>query len=147
MEPGEDLGDLVVAGELAAAIGVEHDGLVPLIADAEEAGFAALRERGHYPINHLVVVKDELLEVRPQLAGAVFDAFQHARDLYVRRGELEPLHRKVTEITGEDPLPYGLEPNRATIEELIEHALNQNILARRPSVDGLFAGVSAALGD
>src|SRR4051812_3884472 len=56
LEPGKDLGEMVARGELAAAIGVEREGLVPLIPDAQAAGFDALRRRGHYPINHLVVV-------------------------------------------------------------------------------------------
>src|SRR5690349_19165420 len=44
---GEDLADLLVRGELAAAIGVEvdHPDVAPLIPDAAEAGFEALRTR------------------------------------------------------------------------------------------------------
>jgi 4,5-dihydroxyphthalate decarboxylase len=137
LEPGQDLAQLLAAGELAAAIGV--DGFEPLLANAEEAGFEALRSRGHYPINHLLVVKDELLEAHPELARSVFDAFERAKDLYVERGSLSPLHQRVREITGGDPLPYGVEANRATIEELISHALRQKILRARPDVDTLFA--------
>jgi 4,5-dihydroxyphthalate decarboxylase len=139
LEHGKELGEMVAAGELAAAIGVEREGLVPLIADAAEAGFEALRRRGHYPINHLVVVKDELLEAHPDLAGAVFEAFERAKDLYLERGEIEPMHARVRDITGDDPLPYGVEPNRATIEDLIDHAVAQRILTRRPDVEKLFA--------
>jgi ABC-type nitrate/sulfonate/bicarbonate transport system substrate-binding protein len=135
LEPGEDLADLLRRGELAAAIGVE--GFEPLLPDAREAGFAALRTRGHYPINHLVVMKDELLEHAP----AVYAAFLAAKDLYIERGELEPMHARVREITGADPLPYGVEANRATIDELIDHALRQKILTRRPNVEELFAPV------
>jgi len=143
LEPGKDIGAMVVAGDLAAAIGVEREGLVPLIADATDAGFEALRRRGHYPINHLVVVKDELLDAHPELASAVFDAFEQAKDLYLERGELEPVHARVREITGVDPLPYGVEPNRPAIDELIGHAMAQRILARRPAVDALFADTTA----
>jgi 4,5-dihydroxyphthalate decarboxylase len=143
MEPGKDLAQMLAAGELAAAIGVE--GFPPLLPDAREAGFEALRTRGHYPINHLVVVRDELLEAHPDLAGSVFDAFERAKDLYVERlrnGEVEdPLYGRVLEITGADPLPYGIEPNRATIEELIDHAVRQKILRRRPAIESLFARV------
>ena len=59
-QPGRDLPRLVAGGELAAAIGVEGDRpeLVPLIPDAEQAGYRALAERGLYPVNHLVVVRD-----------------------------------------------------------------------------------------
>jgi len=140
LEPGRDLAEAVLAGELAAVVGdVKHPDLVPLLPDASEAGFRALRERGHYPINHLVVVRDELLDANPELAGAVLDAFERAKQAYVERGELEPLHARVRDITGGDPLPYGVEPNRAAIEELIEHAVAQKILARRPAVENLFA--------
>lgn len=135
LEPGEDIADLLRRGELAAAIGIE--GFEPLLPAPEEAGFAALRTRGHYPINHLVVMKDELLEHAP----AVYAAFLEAKDAYVEHGELEPMHARVREITGADPLPYGVESNRATIDELIDHALQQKILTRRPSVEELFAPV------
>jgi 4,5-dihydroxyphthalate decarboxylase len=150
MEPGSDLADMLAAGELAAAIGVEvdHADVAPLIPDAKEAGFDALRRSGHYPINHLVVVKDDLLEANPSLAAGVFTAFAEAKDLYVdrlRRGEIdEPtaadrMHARVLEITGKDPLPYGVEPNRATIEKLVDHAVRQKILTRRPAIEPLFA--------
>jgi 4,5-dihydroxyphthalate decarboxylase len=143
VEPGEDVGAMLAAGELAAAVGVavDHPDVVPLIPEAGEAGLAALRARGHYPINHLVVVKDELLDAHPDLAADVFAAFERAKDVYLERGELDPLHERVRELTGADPLPYGVEPNRATIEELIDHALRQGILTRRPRVEELFAPV------
>jgi len=130
---GRDLGELLAAGELDAAIGIA--GFRPLIGDSDEAGFRALRERGHYPINHLVVVRDDRLEHAP----AVYDAFERAKDEYVRGGELTPTHARVAELTGGDPLPYGVEANRATIDELIDHALRQKILRERPDVDALFA--------
>jgi 4,5-dihydroxyphthalate decarboxylase len=150
MEPGNDLAELLRRGELAAAIGIDagDPALAPLIPDAEEAGFEALRRRGHYPINHLVVVKDELLEAEPELAPAVFDAFAAAKDRYVERlraGAVEDLspadrtYARVLEITGRDPLPYGVEPNLAMIEALIDHAVSQRILTRRPAVESLFA--------
>jgi 4,5-dihydroxyphthalate decarboxylase len=148
MTPEKDLAEMVAAGELAAAIGVEDSGLTPLIPDAEEAGFDALRRRGHYPINHLVVVKDELLDANPELAAAIFAAFAEAKSLYVQRlladaieapTPTDRMYRRVLDITGRDPLPYGVSPNRSTIEELIDHAVRQKILARRPAVETLFA--------
>jgi ABC-type nitrate/sulfonate/bicarbonate transport system substrate-binding protein len=150
MQGDGDVAELVSAGELVAAIGVEGPGLVPVVPDAEEAGYAALRDRGHYPINHLVVVKDELLAEHTGLAGALFDAFSEARDRYVERLRADAIeqptgadrmYRRVLEITGEDPLPYGVEPNRPVLEELIDHALAQKILRRRPVLDELFAPV------
>jgi 4,5-dihydroxyphthalate decarboxylase len=148
LESGNELAQLVRDGELAAAIGVDGNGLTPLIPDAEEAGFDALRRRGHYPINHLLVVRDELLDAHPDLAVRVFEAFAEAKSLYVdrlRRDAIEQptatdrMYGRVLELTGGDPLPYGIEPNRRTIDRLIDHALQQKILARRPDVESLFA--------
>src|SRR5215470_3634045 len=70
IEKGKKMADLVASGELPAAIGVEVDSpdVKPLISNAAEAGMDALRSRGHYPINHLVVVKDELLDAHADLA-------------------------------------------------------------------------------
>jgi 4,5-dihydroxyphthalate decarboxylase len=60
IEKGKKMGDMLVSGELVAAIGVEieHSDVKPLIPNALEAGLAALKSRAHYPINHTVVIKD-----------------------------------------------------------------------------------------
>lgn len=148
--PDRTLGEMLADGELAAVIGSDLEGpdVAPLLADPVEAGFAALQSRGHYPINHLVVVRDDLLAGRPAIAAQVFDAFARSKALYVdklRSGTLpEPTaadrtYRRVLELTGQDPLPYGLAPNRAVLEELLRHAVNQRILDRPADLDALFA--------
>ena len=77
----------------------------------------------------------------------MFDAFERAKRLYVERlrrcssPTAPTVHARVLELTGGDPLPYGVEPNRAMIEELIDHAVAQRILRRRPSVERLFSEV------
>src|SRR6266852_4852432 len=85
IQPGKTLEDLLSAGEIAAAIGVkvESPDVKPLIPDAREAGFEALRQRGHYPINHTVVVRNEHLEAQPNLAADLFDALAQAKRIYV----------------------------------------------------------------
>jgi 4,5-dihydroxyphthalate decarboxylase len=149
IEPGKTLDQMLVAGEIAAAIGVavDHPDVKPLIPDAKAAGFAALQASGYYPINHLVVVRDELLEAHPGLALAIFNAFAEAKRLYVERlkhGQLaEPtaadqLYRRVMDIGG-DPLPYGIGPNRQMLEALIGYAAEQGIIGRRFAVDEVFA--------
>src|SRR3954471_19576807 len=57
IEAGKKMEDMLISGELVAAIGVDvkSPDVAPLIPNALEAGLKALRERGHYPINHLVV--------------------------------------------------------------------------------------------
>ncbi len=146
---GKNMADMLASGELAAAIGVEAGSpdVKPLIPDALEAGLAALRRRGHYPINHTVVIKDELIAKHPDLAADVFDAFAQAKRRYLERlkagkidrpTEVDEVHRRVMEITG-DPLPYGVAPNRKVLDELIGHALTQGIITKPVTADALFA--------
>ena len=42
------------------------------------------------------------------------------------------------DITGRDPLPYGIEPNRAMIQEVIDSALEQKVLTRKVTIEQLF---------
>jgi 4,5-dihydroxyphthalate decarboxylase len=149
IEAGKNMADMLASGELAAAIGVEATSpdVKPLIPNALEAGLSALRRNGHYPINHLVVIKDELIAQHPDLAADVFNTFAESKRRYVERltagqiakpTDVDDVHRRVMEITG-DPLPYGIAPNRKVIEELIGHALTQGIITKPVSVDELFA--------
>ncbi len=150
LPPGADLAGLVAAGELAGAVGLTADqpGLRPLIPKPDEAGFESLAQRGLYPINHLVVVKDELLDAHPDLAADLFVAFAEAKNRYVerlRRGEIDNptpadrMYQRVMAITGADPLPYGIGPNRAMIDQLIRHAVSQQIVAQPGPAETLFA--------
>ena len=128
----------MLSGELAAVVGdVKHPELVPLLADADEAATRYLRSHGNWPVNHLVVIRNDRLEQAP----AVFDAFERAKNLYLASGELEPLHARAAEVMGADPLPYGVEPNREVLEELVDYAVAQKILRSRPTVDELFVTV------
>jgi 4,5-dihydroxyphthalate decarboxylase len=153
---GGDLAVRVAAGDPVAAVGITagRPGLAPLIPDAEEAGFRALRERGLYPINHLLVVKDELLDAHPDLAADLFAAYAEAKARYVRRlgdGQVtEPtptdlMYQRVLAITGADPLPYGIEPNRAMLDQLMGHAVRQGILPEPLPLDVLFPPSTHAL--
>lgn len=150
LPPGRTLASSLLAGELDAVIGekIEHPDVISLIPDPVEAGYAALRSRGHYPINHLIVVRDEMLDAHPELARVLVDAFTAAKDRYVdrlRAGALDgptpvdAMYSRVMQLVDGDPLPYGVEPNRAVLGELIGHAVSQHILDSAPPVESLFA--------
>jgi len=148
VEAGRTLQELLIAGEIAAAIGLQVDSpdLKPLIPNAREAGFEALRRRGIYPINHTVVVRDALLDANPELARDLFDSFAEAKRIYVRRLqqersgaalEADDIYLRVMELGG-DPLPYGIEPNRPTLEAILQYSVEQGILPRPVAIDELF---------
>jgi 4,5-dihydroxyphthalate decarboxylase len=147
---GRDLAAMVASGELAAGIGIPagQPGLAPLIPGAAEAGYRALAGHGLYPINHLVVVRDELLAAHPDLAASLFAAYAEAKRRYVgalASGAItdpdpaDRMYQRVAQITGADPLPYGIAPNRAMIERLIRHAVDQKILSKPVTAEEVFA--------
>ena len=153
---GRKMAEMVVSGELAGAIGVEVDApnVRPLIADAAEAGFAALRDQGHYPINHLIVVKDEVLAAHPEIGPALVQAFAESKRRYVERlragtiekpSAVDAMHSRVMAITGADPLPYGIEPNRRMLEQAIASAVEQGIIERPVALEALFPANTHAL--
>ena len=149
IEPGKTIEQMLGTGELAAAINIKADdaNVEPLIPNALEAGIAAFKSRGHYPINHLIAVRDEVLDTHPGVAAAVFNAFAEAKNLYLERlreGRIkkpaseDQLHIRMMEIAG-DPLPYGIAPNRAVLENLIAHATTQEILRKPTKIESVFA--------
>ena len=152
---GETIEEQLDSGKLAAAINIKADNpkFETLVKDPTEAGLAAYQVRGHYPINHLIAVRDDVLEAHPGLAVVLFDAFVESKNLYLnklRNGALEnpdamdTLYMRILELGG-DPLPYGIEPNRSVLEKLIGHALTQKILTRPVEVESLFAPATRAL--
>ena len=158
IEKGKTLEQLLTAGEIAACIGVqvEHPDVAPLISDAAEHGFRLLAQNGHYPINHLLVVKDEVLRAHPELPARLFEAFVAAKQPYLeqlRAGSIaaptkpDRMYQRVLEITGRDPLPYGVEANRPMLEALIGYAVEQHIISGPCAVEELFVPGTAALTD
>lgn len=139
---GTGLEELLLAGELDAVVGagIDHPDVLPLLATSP-----AWEQRRVFPINHLVVIRDDLVAEQPGLATAVFGAFAAAKSAYVARlrdGVQETRQdatlRRVMDATGADPLPYGLEPNRAVLEELVDNAIDQGILTRPVALEDVF---------
>ena len=48
------------------------------------------------------------------------------------------MYARVMELTGADPLPYGIAPNRAMIDQLVRHTVSQHILDKPWTAEELF---------
>jgi 4,5-dihydroxyphthalate decarboxylase len=121
---GKSLRDLLLSGELAAIMGerdVDPNNIRPVIADADAAGEKWSRETGIFPVNHVVSVRTALLQSHPWLGDELMRMFEAAR---VK--------------SGVRTLPYGLEPNRAAMQMLLDFAANQRLTPRTYRVDELF---------
>lgn len=151
VKPLED-GDLegrISSGDLVAAVGAtfDHPDVATMIDDPFAAGVSALKTRGFYPINHCVAVRDAVLEEHPEVATQVFNAFAESKKLYLddlKAGRIsEPtavdkVHLAAMDVI-DDPLPFGIEPNRATLEGLVGHAVTQKIIPQPLALEDLFA--------
>ena len=148
IEKGKKLEDMLVSGEIPAAIGVQVDSpdvkpLIPNAARGRVRRAPRARALSHQPHRRR---RNELLTAHPGSGADIFDAFAEAKRLYVAaaRGEESSSRlpttcsRRVMEITG-DPLPYGVEPNRQMLEAVIRHSRGAGDHRRaRSAVEELF---------
>jgi 4,5-dihydroxyphthalate decarboxylase len=158
---GQSLADMMASGELAAGFhgnaGVGRSGsptggwkeveahypdLFPNAAELEAEWY---KRTGIYPMHGTIVVKDSVLAEHPWVAKSLFDAFSRAKNEWLAgldKSELkDPSDKKYAElrkIVGQDPLPYGMDANIATIKALEETAFKQELTPRRMSMDELF---------
>jgi 4,5-dihydroxyphthalate decarboxylase len=118
----------------------------PLFPDAAQLDADWVRRTGIYPIHGVVCVRDDVLAAQPELPRALLDAFTRSKELYLRElAEHGPQTAddkkwvRMQEIVGSDPLPYGIAPNRRTIEALIAFAHAQGLIPRRYAPEEVFA--------
>jgi len=151
MQAGANLGEMLASGELAAAIGIapvaDNPNVKPLVDDPRAAQSEWYKKTGVFPINHTLVIKDELIAANPSLAKDVYDAFKAARDEYVAKladstDEADAAMKRTASMVG-DPLPYGIEPNRKAMEAIIAAATSQHILTKPTKVEDVFVAGSA----
>src|SRR5262245_42977385 len=145
---GSDIVAALRSGEIAAAIGVraaDAPAIQPLIPEARQAGMAYFKHTGVYPISHLVVVKDELLQTYPWLAEELFGLFKAAKDRYL--GQLragtsqspeDQAMQAMRQAIGDDPLLYGVAPNRTTLETFIRFNVEQQVIPHAVTVEEIF---------
>jgi 4,5-dihydroxyphthalate decarboxylase len=140
---GKSLEEMLVSGELSAVAGMapgdfSSDKIRTLITDPERSALRALDRSGFYPINHLIVMTESIVEAFPTLPEALFDCFSEQKRQYLNSlttqptaedDEIDSRNRSLQSL-GFDPLPYGIEPNEQVLNELIESGLRQKILSQ-----------------
>ena len=153
---GSDLGDMLLSGDLDAAIGVgglDPARVKPLIPDARDAALHFHEQSGVYPISHIVVIRNDAIDANPWLPRELFGLFEAARDEYASRiaagadphpsdDSIAPLRSAGTA----EPLPFGVEANRVTLETFIDWNVEQGIIPARVGVEEVFAEDTMELG-
>ncbi len=105
------------------------------------------RRVGCHVITHLIVVRKEALEKRPEYGEVLCHAYDEAKALVYRSLQNErqvslPLMRsyvdETVELFGYDPWPYGLEANRAALEKFLFYAHDQGLTKRQYTAEEIF---------
>jgi 4,5-dihydroxyphthalate decarboxylase len=130
--------------DMNAPTGGESGTYPELLANVEQVEADWYRRTGILPIHGLIVVKDDHLKKHPWLARSLMDAFVASKKPYLdelKAGNGDSVedkrYRKFMALT-DDPLPYGISTNRASIEALVTYALQQDLIPSRPQLDQVF---------
>lgn len=159
IEPGPSgkcLSDLLAAGEIDATLGAlvpdsfgRHPDVVRLFPDFHAAERDYYRKTHIFPIMHLIAIRREIHEKHPFVAASLYAALERAKELAAQRmreiGALAYMlpwladHiSEVDEVFGGDAWPYGIAPNRPTLEALVAYMAEQGLIASAPAVESLF---------
>jgi 4,5-dihydroxyphthalate decarboxylase len=122
-----------------------------LFTDIEQVESAYYRMSGVFPIMHTVVIRGEIAREHPWVARVLYDAFleakrrvmerEHVRE-YVPFTRMLPLYaehqREIIELMGDDYWPYGLAPNRKTLDAFLGYHHDLGLSLRRFRSEELF---------
>ncbi len=135
---GKTLVQMLLDGELdAAVVGDKYPDarLRPLIPDPEAANRAWSETHGGVPINHMLAIREQLAQSRPDVVREVYRVFKEAKAAAFAATGAPDL----------DPLRFGIEANRRSLEIIIDFAVKQALLPRPFAVDELFTDTMRAL--
>jgi 4,5-dihydroxyphthalate decarboxylase len=135
---GKELAQMLLDGEIAAGIvgdKLPDPKLKHLIPDADAAAASWAKRHHGIPINHMVVVRQELSRSRPDVVKDIFHQLHASKQAagLPDRGEL-------------DPYRFGVEACRPILEIIIDFCHQQKLIPRRMSVDELFDDTTGVLG-
>lgn len=156
--PEKTLSGMLLSGELDAAISAHppepfergDPEIVRLFRDAPVVEEAYWRTTGIFPIMHVVAIRRDVYDRHRWVAMNLYKAFNEARRRSVQR-VLELTSSRVPvpwladyaerwrSLFGTEYWPYGLEPNRTTLEAFCRYAFEQGVCHRQLAADELFA--------
>jgi len=160
---GKRLDVMLAEGEIPAMLSptlpkrfIEGDKrIVRLFADYKKVELDYFRTTGIFPIMHVTVVKQEIVDKYPWVAVNLTKAFEEAKNLAYRRmanPRVVPLAwirtawEEQEEVLGPDPWAYGLgDANRKNVQTVLRYCHQQGLISRMMPLGELFADTD--LGD
>jgi 4,5-dihydroxyphthalate decarboxylase len=126
---GQDITQMLLSGELDAAIygaAMPKDArLKSVVADPDGEAKAWYAKHHLVPVNHMIVVTEELARTNPEAVAELYRLLEASRKA---AGQTGPV----------DTAPFGKEANRRCLDLLISYAVQQRQIPRALSVDELW---------
>ena len=156
---GLSLSEMLERGDIQAIIGSglpdalkTSPDVQRLFPDFHAVEMESFRRTRVFPIMHLVAMRRDTYEKHPFIAKSLYKAMTDAknialkkmRDLGTLRYMLPGMTAELDEIDdvfGGDPWPYGIEPNRPTLEALVRYLAEQSLIKAPIPLDELFVPI------
>jgi 4,5-dihydroxyphthalate decarboxylase len=156
---GYSLSELLERGDIQAIIGSglpdalrTNPDVQRLFPDFHAVELDYYRRTRIFPIMHLVAIRRDVYERHPFIATSLYQAMNQAKDVALEkmrhvgalRYMLPGMTAELDEIDatfGGDPWPYGIEPNRPTLEALVRYMAEQSLIKAPIPIDELFVPV------
>ena len=157
--PDRTLNDMLESGEIDAYYGARRPqaldtgrNVARLLPNYRELEKEYYRRTGFHPIMHTVVMREELYREHPWVAENLYKACEESKAWALKqmrfsgaqRLMLPWLYDEIAEmdaVLGDNPWPYGLEPNRAALETLVRYMHRQGFIEDEIPVDELLVPV------
>ena len=153
----KSLSEQLAAGEIDCAIIARpptcflegHPDVVRLFPDYQEMEEDYYRQTKVWPIMHIIAMRKRILEEHPWAARNLYNAFVESKRRSIERlldpavsryplAWLSTYARKMRDMFGGDPYPYGIEENRATWEQMALYTWQQGIAHRQFTPEEIF---------
>jgi len=153
----KSLSEMLASGEIDCAIIARpptcflegHPDIVRLYPDyvgMEEEYFQRTKV---WPIMHIIAMKKKIIDENPWVARNLYNAFNESKRRSVERlldpavsryplAWLPTYGRKMRDMFGGDPFPFGIEENRATFEQMLLYTYQQGIAHKHVKPEDIF---------
>ena len=155
---GKNLSDMLVAGEIDALLTAQVPApfvkrapqvkrLFPKPRQAETEHF---RRTGIFPIMHVMIIREGFYRNHSWVAQSLYKALLESKNYCINAiYRNDAIHSalpwtgqhadEVKELMGNDFWPYGVEPNRRTLETFLRYGAEQGLTAKKLAVEDLFS--------
>jgi 4,5-dihydroxyphthalate decarboxylase len=153
----KSLSEMLAAGEIDCALIARppdcfragHKDVARLFPDFWDMEAPYFAKTGVWPIMHIIAVQEHVLKAHPWAGRNLYNAFLESKRRSVERlldpavsryplPSLPTYGRRMAEAFGGDPFPFGIEENRATLEQFLRYTFEQGIAQRQVKPEEIF---------